>query len=138
MGHPSAAQLVGNYLDSLTIHMTRQNKFHLLAVAVCYKLSPSRIYSSSSSGIYKMRSPFILKLLCSLVEMMKSLFLRPEESRSSFSQFGCARRKRANWVQRQEEAQRSSSPWFCRTVKKKSSMMLALLCRLEGSSTSIN
>ena len=51
--------------------MTTQNKFHLLAVAACYNLSPSTIYSSSSSGIYEMRSPFILKLLCSLVEMMK-------------------------------------------------------------------
>lgn len=31
------------------------------------------IYSSSSSGIYEMRSPFILKLLCSVVGMMKAI-----------------------------------------------------------------
>lgn len=71
VAHQQLSSLFGNFLDSLTIHMTTQNKFHLLAVAVCYKLSPSRIYSSSSSEIYEMRSPFILKLLCSLVEMMK-------------------------------------------------------------------
>lgn len=53
--------------------MTTQNKFHLLAVAVGYKFSPSMIYSSSSSGLYEMRSPFILKLLCSLVGMMKAI-----------------------------------------------------------------
>lgn len=86
--------------------MTTQNIFHLLAVAVCYKLSPSRIYNSSSSGVY-MKWEALSSLNCSAVlsRWWKSLFLRPEECRSSFSQFSCARRWRANWVQRWEKQQ---------------------------------
>ncbi|KAJ7408676.1 hypothetical protein BTVI_59055 [Pitangus sulphuratus] len=43
------------------------------SLAVGYKFSPLMIYSSSSSEIYEMRSPFILKVLCSLVGMMKAI-----------------------------------------------------------------
>lgn len=59
-----------------------------------------------------MRSRFILKLLCSLVEMMEVIVPKARGVQELRSQLGCARSRSANWVQDERRSTETAALGF--------------------------
>jgi len=65
-----------------------------------------------------MRSRFILKLLCSLVEMMEVIVPKARGVQELRSQLGCARSRSANWVQDERRSTETAALGFAEQSKR--------------------